>query len=192
MRGDELFLQIEQIIPLPETNEFMIDAKEKAKEKKGKSKKVEESNTRLLEFWGLLKEELEAKNLNYLDRVKSKPYYDIGFSKGKGLFSFCIGRNTFRVELYFDNDVDKSKFDGMYEYKNELEQTISGIQWQRLDTKKASRIKLETTIEEKNSFEGNWKDKTNWPDVIDWYTENMLKFYSAVYPIWEKVQRKLG
>ena len=60
------------------------------------------------------------------------------------------------------------------------------------DAKKASRIKLETTIEEKNSFEGDWKDKTNWPDVIDWYTENMLKFYNEVYPIWETVQRKLG
>lgn len=190
--GDELFLQIEQIIPLPETNEFMIDAKEKAKEKKGKSKKVEESNTRLLEFWKLLKDELEAKNLNYLDRVKSKPHYSIGFFKGKGKFCFCIGRNAFRVELYFHNDEDKSKFDGMYEYKSELEQSIPNIQWQRLDAKKASRIKLETTIEEKNSIEGDWKDKTNWPDVIDWYTENMLKFYNAVYPIWEKVQRKLG
>ena len=190
--GDELFLQIEQIMPLPETNEFMIDAKEKAKEKKGKSKKVEESNKRLLEFWNLLKDELEAKNLNYLDRVKSKPNYSIGFFKGKGIFCFCIGRGAFRVELYFNNDEDKSKFDGMYEYKSELEQLIPNIQWQRLDTKKASRIKLETTIEEKNNFEGNWKDKSNWPDVIDWYTENMLKFYNAVYPIWEKVQRKLG
>ena len=80
----------------------------------------------------------------------------------------------------------------MYEYKSELEQSIPNIQWQRLDAKKASRIKLETTIEEKNSFEGDWKDKTNWPDVIDWYTDNMLKFYNEVYPIWERVQRKLG
>lgn len=189
--GEELFLQIEQIIPLPETNEFMIDAKEKEKEKKGKSKKVEESKARLLEFWGLLKENLETKNINYLDRVTSKPHYAIGFWKGRGKFCFCIGRNTFRVELYFHNDVDKTRFDAMYEYKNELEDAVSEIQWQRLDTKKASRIKLETSIEEKDRFQGNWQDKTNWADVIDWYTENMLLFYNTVYPIWEKVQKKL-
>ena len=189
--GEELFLQIEQIIPLPETNEFMIDAKEKEKEKKGKSKKVEESKARLLEFWGLLKENLETKNINYLDRVTSKPHYSIGFWKGRGKFCFCIGRNTFRVELYFHNDVDKTRFDAMYEYKNELEDAVSGIQWQRLDSKKASRIKLETTKESKNSFQGNWQEKTNWADVIDWYTENMMLFYNNVYPIWEKVQKKL-
>lgn len=189
--GEELFLQIEQIIPLPETNEFMIDAKEKEKEKKGKSKKVEESKARLLEFWGLLKENLEAKNINYLDRITSKPHYSIGFWKGRGKFCFCIGRNAFRVELYFHNDEDKSKFDGMYEYKSELEQCIPNIQWQRLDSKKASRIKLEITKEEKDRFQGNWQDKTNWADVIDWYTENMLLFYNTVSPIWEKVQKKL-
>ena len=34
--GEELFLQVEQIIPLPETKEFMIDIKEKEKEEKKK------------------------------------------------------------------------------------------------------------------------------------------------------------
>lgn len=189
--GEELLLQIEQIIPLPETNEFMIDAKEKQKEKKGKSKKVQETNTSLLEFWAELKHALERKNINYLERVKSKPHYSIGFWKGRGKFAFCIGRDAFRVELYFHNDVDKLRFDAMYKYKNELEKSISGIQWQRLDNKKASRIKLETTIEEENDFQGNWSDKTNWEDVIVWYTEKMVLFYEAVYPVWEKVQRKL-
>ena len=53
--GDELFLKIEQIIPLPETAEFMIDAKEKQKEKKGKSAKLQKSQNELIEFWGLKK-----------------------------------------------------------------------------------------------------------------------------------------
>lgn len=189
--GEELFLQIEQIIPLPETNEFMIDAKEKEKEKKGMSKKVQETNTSLLEFWAELKHALERQNINYLERVKSKSHYSIGFWKGRGKFAFCIGRKAFRVELYFHNDFDKSRFDAMYEYKNELEKTISGIEWERLDNKKASRIKLETTIEEENGFQGNWSDKTNWEDVIDWYTKKMVLFYDALYPVWKKVQSKL-
>lgn len=189
--GDELFLQIEQIIPLPETTEFMIDAKEKQKEKKGKSKKVEESNSRLVDFWTLLKSELEKEGLNYLERVTSKPHYSLGFWKGKGKFCFCIGRNAFRVELYFHNDSEKIRFDAMFEHKNHLEKEIAGIQWQRLDNKKASRIKLETTKSELASFEGNWSDKSSWNDVIKWYVKNMNTFYDVVFPVWEEVQKKI-
>lgn len=189
--GDELFLQIEQIIPLPETNEFMIDAKEKQKEKKVKSKKVEEGNSLLLEFWSVLKNALENENINYLDRVKSKPYYSIGFFKGHGKFAFCIGRKGFRVELYFYNDIDKSRFDAMYRHKDEIDSTLSGIQWTRLDDKKASRIRLDTTTDEMKSFEGKWEDKTYWDDVIHWYVQNMTKFYDTVNPVWQRVQDEL-
>ena len=190
--NDELFLQIEQIIPLPETTEYMIDAKEKEKEKKVKSKKVEESKARLIEFWGLLKEALESRNINYLDRVTSKPHYDIGFWKGSGYFGFCIGRNRFRVELYLSDDKEKKMFDAMYQYKDELDEKLKGIQWQRLDGKKASRIKLETTLYEQESFDGNWKEKTVYEDVIKWYCEKMPLFYKAVYPKWQEVQREFS
>ena len=54
--NNELFLQIEQIIPLPETKEFMIDAKEKEKEVSSKSKIVAQSESLLIEFWKHQKE----------------------------------------------------------------------------------------------------------------------------------------
>lgn len=188
--GEELFLQIEQIIPLPETNEYMIDAKEKQKEKKVKSKKVEETNAQLLEFWNALKKALEEENLNFLERVKSKSSYYIGFHKGQGMFAFNIGRNSYRVELYFRDDADKSKFDSMYKYKDLIEGSIQGIEWQRLDDKKASRIRLDTTQEEMDNFEGKWGDKLCWDELIQWYVDNMTRFYSVVYPYWEEAQKR--
>jgi hypothetical protein len=42
-----------------------------------------------------------------------------------------------------------------------------------------------------NSFEGNWNDKSNWSDVIQWYVKGMSDFYDAVYPVWEKVQKEI-
>jgi hypothetical protein len=190
--NEELFLQIEQIIPLPETAEYMIDAKEKEKEKKVKSKKVEESKARLIEFWSLLKVTLEKNNLNYLNKIAAKPQYDIGFSKSSGYFGFCIGRKLFRVELYISNDQDKQKFDALYKYKDELDSKLGGIKWQRLDGKKASRIKLETTIVEEEAFTGTWNDGTMDADIIKWYCEKMPLFYEAVAPILEKVQKDLS
>ena len=188
---DEILLQIEQIIPLPETTEYMIDAKEKEKEKKGKSKKVKETNTQLIQFWSALKEKLEERNINYLDNVSPKSLFNMGFWIGSGFFAFCIGRKAFRVELYFNSDSEKRKFDAMYAHKNEIESKLEGVQWQRLDNKKASRFKLETSQNDLDSFRGKWGDESNWEDILGWYCTNMQIFYDVVSPIWEKVQKEL-
>ncbi|NBC56893.1 MAG: DUF4268 domain-containing protein [Bacteroidetes bacterium] len=188
--GDE-FLQIEQIIPIPETTEFMIDAKQKEKENKGVSKKVQETNALLLEFWSQLKQQLKIRNLDYLDRVSAKPHYSIGFWKSAGKFAFCVGRKSFRVELYFMNDSDKIYFDKMYAYREQLEKKIPELQWQRLDNKKASRIKIETKNTGEHSFDYKFDDKQNWEGIIKWYCDTMENFYKVIYPVWGKVQQEL-
>jgi len=188
---EETFLQIEQIIPLPETTEYMIDAKEKEKEKKGKSKKVKETNAQLIQFWSTLKERLAEKNINYLDKVSPKSKFNIGFWNGSGFFAFCIGRKAFRVELYFNSDLDKRKIDAMYAQKEYIESKLGGVQWERVDNRKLSRIKLETSQNELDSFRGKWGDESNWEDIVNWYCVKMQLFYEVMSPIWDKVQKEL-
>ena len=190
--GEEMFLQMEQIIPLPETKEFMIDAKEKEKEEKEISKTVEESEARLVKFWGLLKKDLKDNQVDFLERVSAKPHYSIGFWKGSGKFAFCIGRNTFRVELYFSNDPSKILIDTMSKYKDEIQEKHPGaIIWERLENKKASRIKVEMTNTQVSELEGRFSDELYWDDLITWYREAMVQFYNIIYPYWEKVQGEL-
>jgi hypothetical protein len=189
--GEEVFLQVEQIIPLPETKEFMIDLQEKQKEEYEKSKVVEESETHLVKFWSLLKQNLHDNNIDFLDRVGAKPYYNTGFWKGSGYFGYCIGRSHFRVELYFSNDQDKTIIDAMFKHKDEIEKKFDGeIIWERLDNKKASRIRHEMPTAIKNNLEGRFNDEKYWDDLIEWYREAMVKFYEVVYPVWEKVQKE--
>ena len=183
---EEMFLQVEQIIPLPETTEYMISAKEKEKEERSKSKVVEQSEAMLVEFWGELKDRLAARGLNYLDRVSAKRYWHIGFSKGKGMFGFCIGRKRYRVELYFADDPDKHYIDAMAQHEAEIEQTLGpGIIWQRLEGKRASRIRYH--LEENR----RWRDRDNWEAILEAYIDTMERFYNALYPVWEKVQREV-
>lgn len=190
--GEELFLQVEQIIPLPETKEFMIDAQEKQKDESQKSKTVDESEARLIKFWGVLKNKLNKNRLDYLERVSPKPHYSLGFWKGHGKFAFCIGRNTFRVELYFSNDPDKAMIDAMSVYENELNQKLGGrLIFERLPNKKASRIKLEMNTEERQRLTGKFNDEIYWEDLSEWYAMNMKNFYDMVNPVWEKVQKSL-
>ncbi|MBL7794077.1 MAG: DUF4268 domain-containing protein [Saprospiraceae bacterium] len=187
--GEELFLQIEQIIPLPETSEFMIEIREKEKEEKEKSRTVEQSEAALVKFWGLLKRELAAHRLDFLERVSSKPHYDLGFWKGPGRFTFCMGRQAFRVELYFSNDPNKTWIDAMAKYKAEIERAFGcPVIWERLEGKKASRIKSEVPAEK---FPGRFNDETYWPELIQWYREEMNRFYEAVSPVWDRVQKEV-
>lgn len=191
--GEDMFLQIEQIIPLPETTEFMIDAKEKEKEEKSISKTVEESEARLIKFWGLLKNELNKNNVDFLDRVSAKSSYSMGFWKGSGKFAFCIGKNTFRVELYFSNDPDKVLIDTMAKYKEEIDKKHNGtIVWERLENKKASRIKYEMPQVQVNKLEGKFTDEHYWQELIAWYKEAMVEFYNVLYPYWAKAQKEIS
>lgn len=188
-KEEELFLNIEQIIPLPETEEFMINAKVKEKEEKAKSNQVEKTENLLVDFWNTLKENLSNNGLDYLESQNVHPRFYIGFPSGKGRFGFCIGRKTNRVELYFTNDSDKKLFDAMLSHRDEIESNFDGeIEWQRLDDKRASRIKFELS---NDVIGGSFRDVTeeNWRIRTDWFRESMVKFHAAVLPVWEKVQK---
>ena len=187
--GDDLFLQIEQIIPSPETKEFMIDAIVKQKEDKHKSPKVSQTNAFLIDFWSNFKQNLRSNNISLIENVSARSHHSIGSWKGQGKFCYCIGRDTIRVELYFNNDINKKKFDFMYSHKDDIEKSFNRkIIWQRLDEKKASRIKYEMPIDEfKNNRESdNFRDKENWVLWMDWYRKYMQEFYDALYPFWSK------
>ena len=85
--GSELFLQIEQIIPLPETAEYMIDAMEKKKEKKERVLNFKKSQSELIEFWGLLKNMVKDKSHDFLANVTPRPNYYMGFLRAR---FFCL------------------------------------------------------------------------------------------------------
>lgn len=189
--GEEIFLQIEQIIPLPETAEYIIDAKEKLKEKKGKSKKVEQTNAELIEFWGMLKNKLEEQPNNFLERVSAGPYFSIGFWSGNAKFNYCIGKNAMRVELYIRNDDDKTFFESMFDFKEEIDSKMNGVEWQRLDGKRSARIKVDMSLAEQQERLGKWSDKSSWDDNIDWFIQKMNLFHKVMNPYLEQVKEKL-
>jgi hypothetical protein len=188
--NEQLFLQIEQIIPLPETQEFMIDAKVKEREEKVKSKAAAEGAARLLDFWSQLKQELAKRKFPLLDRVSPKGYYDIGSLLGRGRFAFCIGRYGMRVELYFQQDKDKKLFDAMKELEEDIIANFDGeITWERLEGKNASRIKHEIKYTDLPEEHRSFNDRENWEHWITWYADNMVKFHAAVLPVWKRVMK---
>lgn len=188
--GEEMFLQIEQIIPLPETKEFMIDAMEKEKEEKTKSKAVAETESRLISFWSRLKKDLQKNGFQQLDAVSAKAYSDMGFIKGAGRFNFCLGRKTNRIELYFPNDPNNEIIDEFIKHQQEIEEKFGKeIVFERVDGRKASKIKFEYPKETFFEHFGDFTNEENWQKRVDWYVTNMIEFYNAIQPYSEKILR---
>ena len=187
--GSDLFLQVEQIIPLPETADFVIDVAEKARVDKPKSKQRIEQEARLMEFWNGLKQRLDAADNPLLDNISAKPTYRIATLRGRARYGFCIGRKGYRVELYFPNDPDKVLIESLYAYRGEIDDrfTLGKIEWERLEGKKASRVKFEQTGFAITGLPDPWNSGHR-AEIADWYAAAMEEFYRVVHPYLRKVQ----
>ena len=186
--GEEIFLQVEQIIPLPETKEFMIDAMEKEKEEKTKSKAVAETENRLVRFWTMLKKELQQNNFRYLDSVTPKPYFDIGFIRGAGRYNFCIGRKTNRIELYFPNDPENEIVEEFKKHQKEIEDRFGHeLIFDGGENRKASKIKFEYPEPDFFKDFGEFQNEENWEKRTKWFAANMDQFYKAFQPFADRI-----
>jgi len=77
----------------------------------------------------------------------------------------------------------------MMTYADELNQSFGGrLEWQRLENKKASRIKYEASAEEMMAL-GRWSDPASRYNRVDWYVRELQRFYDLINPVWERAQR---
>ena len=129
--------------------------------------------------------------LNELRRVSDVPMKDIspdganwiviwtlplsGGSAGAFGFSFTRDRRL-RVELYLDlgdQAQTKAAFDTLFAQKDPFEAQVGAIEWERLDSRRASRLAIYRT--------GQVTDE-EWilAQLRNWAAETMLKLYHAL------------
>jgi hypothetical protein len=83
----------------------------------------------------------------------------------------------------------------MLKFKDEIQNNISDdIIWERLDMKKASRIRIDMTKEDvaKLTSKGKFNEEVYWEELIEWYSYKMAEFFNVVNPVWEKVQKQIS
>ena len=90
------------------------------------------------------------------------------------------------MELYIDrgkgNDLEnKEIFDILLNHKEKIEKDFGGnLDWQRLDTKRASRIRISFS-------DGGWKDQEKWTDVITVMVASMIQLEKSLKPHIQKL-----
>ena len=190
---EQLFLNIEQIVPTPEAKELMIgmSAKE-ADEKTTEAEQRHRHNIRI-RFWDEALEAMRQSTCDLFNNISStKDHWSnagSGFSGVPYTMIFC--KNEARVEISIARASTKENkfiFDRLYDRKAEIEEAFGAeLQWERLDNRKACRIKYSHPFESYNS--------EHWPEIIDWLIEHMIRlekaFRSPLSEINEELKRQI-
>ena len=175
--GDELILDLQQIIPTPEAADFMIGMSTKENDEKVAQDTQKKRHKMREEFWGAALEQLRADGVDIFRNIS--PSRDHWLNAGSGLrgcpYTLIFLKDEARVEMSLgrqDAAENKWMFDQLWAEKDKLEADFGApLDWKRLDDKKACRI-----VYAKN-FDGY--DRETWPAVIDWFSVHVRKLEAA-------------
>jgi hypothetical protein len=128
------------------------------------------------EFWtGLLNRAKEKTPIFSTISPSKESWIATGAGKGGVTFNFLINKDWAAVELYIDHDKNtgeknKSIFDKLY-----------SLDWDRLDEKRASRIRKKIEL-------GGLKSQDKWQDIQDAMIDTMIIFERILRPKISRMQ----
>ena len=142
-----------------------------------------------MEFWKQLLDKAKSRGLMLHARRKAARRGWIGAGAGisRMWFVYVIWQDKAGVELYIgssDKRKNKKIFDFFYSNKARIEEDFGGpLQWQRLDDKKASRIRFEIRG-------GGLKDRDKWDRIQNAMIDAMERLYEALKPHIQALKNK--
>ena len=177
--GARVLVDVQQIIPLPEAQDYIVRIREKAARER--QDRVEQGGRKALHqaFWQSLLERSSGKTDLF---SKVSPSQDCWISTGSGVsgvhYSYVVRERTSAIQLVLEGEktVNKARFDWLYEQREEVERSYGGLlEWRRCENLKKSYLAHE--------FEGGYRDDTGqWPVIQDRMIEAMVNLEKAIQP----------
>lgn len=188
LNNEEILINIEKIIPVKETEEYTIRMAEKIQEDQSSQNELKERHIIRKEFWQLLIQRYNAVSKLYSNISPTK---DAWISAGTGLsgvgFNFVVSKNYARTEVYMsrsNTEENKFIFDRLHARREDVEREMPTIQWERLDNKKASRIKMEKTGV-------SLYNREDWEEMINFMVINMQEIERVFRPLLVRIKNDL-
>ncbi len=177
MDAGQIFLNIEQVIPLPEAEELMIGIAEKEVEEQSSERGQASIHLLRNEFWHKALEALRAAGIQLYANVT--PGKDPFLTAGSGVsgvhYYMIFNRKEARVGFGLgtkSKDVNKALFDYLFARRAQLDGDFGApLSWRRDDANKASLIEIAAP------FEGQKRE--GWPKMIAWLVENVRRMEGA-------------
>ncbi|HEC1775992.1 DUF4268 domain-containing protein [Campylobacter sp. RKI_CA19_01128] len=187
--SQEYFLNVEQIIPIKEAQEYIIKLAKKEQEQNLINSSQKQRHNIRFKFWSKLLNKIKEEKFELFSNTKPSKDNWINTGSGAGFchYAFVFNKDCARVELYIDSkDKEKNEciFDGFLEYKEKIENQFGKtLIWERLEEKRACRIKYE---KEFDSY-----DEENWDKIIEFMIQNMQKLEKSMKEIIRKINLEL-
>jgi hypothetical protein len=175
--GGQLFLNLEQIIPTLEAEDYMIGVAEKAQEQQNAERSQLQSVRVRLQFWEKLLAGLGSAGIGLFSNVN--PGKDHWLAAGSGVsgihYTLIFAKKEARVVFDLERpnqEENKWLFDRFYEQKDAIEHDFGEeLKWLRKDDVKVSRIRYRKAFD--------CYDKDNWPEIIDWFVKYLPRMEKA-------------
>ena len=186
---DKLFLDVEQIIPMKDTEEYIISMADKTQEDISSQEELKARHYLRVEFWKSLLSEINKESALFQNVNPTKDHWLIA---GAGMsnvgFSFSIGKNNARTEVHIARPVaeeNKFIFDELYKQKETIEAEFGkALEWERLDDVKVSRIK--NVMQDVNYY-----DQEEWEKIIAFMVDSMVRMEKAFKSTLGDINQKL-
>ena len=175
--GEELFIDLQQIIPTPEAADYMIGMATKGAEEKSAGDAQQRSHKLRLAFWEQALEVLRLRGLSQYDKIG--PSKDHWLNCGAGVsgcsYALVFLRDQARVELVLQRaeaTENKWLFDKLLIQRDGLSGQLGDkLEWRRMDDKKSSKIQLVHQCDGYNP--------ATWPEIINWMERNVRRLEKA-------------
>lgn len=148
--------------PMFEVVEKPNDFIKSNKNGKGNNKKLNKASSECFTFWSKFNEVLVNKGKPFnLRKVTTDHWFDVALGKSGIHVEITLVNKDGHIGVGVYIADDKDLFDQLYDNKDEIEKELGfKMEWDRLDNKKASRIK--------SKIPGlNFDDKNNYPELMD-------------------------
>lgn len=176
--NEEVLLNFEQIIPVPEAADFMIGISEKTAEARGNSDSDIARHNRRREFWSACLDRLKGSDVRLYDNIS--PGRDHWLGAGSGVrscpYELIFGIREARAQLTLSRSEkaeNKALFDALFEQRDAIETKFGApLVWKRLDHKKSSRIEVIKAFDS--------TDPEHWDEIIDWMIEHIRRIHASL------------
>jgi hypothetical protein len=182
--GEKQLIDVQQIIPLPEVNDYQVQLREKGQASRKQRAERYEIRQKFWEGLIAIARKFQTRHAN----IKPGAHGWIGASSGiRGLnFNYAILQDYGQVELYIDRGEtteNKRIFESLKTSKDEVEKNFGAqLSWEPLDSKRACRIK--SMIER-----GGYRNPdAEWPEIQAEMVQAMIKLEKSLKPALDKLK----
>lgn len=187
--GEKLYLDVEQIIPIQDIEDYQIRLTAKKQEETISSKEEATYHKKRYSFWEKALPVLRSKTGIYNNVSPTKDSWLTGASGHSGVsFNPVILKDGARAEIYIDTGDEQrniSIYEKLKSKENDIETSFREVlDWQDLPGKRACRICVQYK-------DYGLKNEDHWNDIIDWLSNNIAELMKVFKPWLDDIMKSI-